>query len=225
MTVERTITAPKPQLSVVIPTIPSNSHEEVIAHLESQTFEDFEVIVVNDATLDICEARNAGIEASNSKIVALTDDDCRPETDWLMKVATEFGLHPNLVCLEGRVDGGRTYDGVRKYVGCNLSFNRDTALAVGGFNSDYAGWRDDTEFGWRMERDGGGECRYSDRVRMMHPELPRATIDSEAEARLQTEFPDRYENVIVPNTTIGRINDWLWRKGIWDFVDAIRHRG
>jgi glycosyltransferase involved in cell wall biosynthesis len=225
MTIDRVITNPQPKLSVVIPTIPSNSHVEVIDHLESQTFDNFEVIVVNDARLDICEARNAGIEASNSEIVALTDDDCRPGTDWLSNIAAEFYSYPSLVCLEGRVEGGRTYNGTRKYVGCNLAFKRNTALGVGGFNSDYAGWRDDTEFGWRIEREADGKCRYSNRVQMRHPELPRATIDDEAETRLQTEFPDRYENLIVPDTTIGRINDWLWRKGIWEFVDAIRHRG
>ncbi|SIR17736.1 Glycosyl transferase family 2 [Haladaptatus litoreus] len=224
MTIERVITASQPKLSVVIPTIPSNSHEEVISHLELQNINSFEAIVVNDANLDICEARNAGIEAANSDIVALTDDDCRPEKEWLSNVLAEFDSHPNLVCLEGGVGGGRTYGGVRKYVGCNLSFKRDTALAVDGFNSDYAGWRDDTEFGWRMERDADGDCRYSDSVRMVHPKLPRATIDCEMESKLRTEFPTRYENVIIPDTTIGRINDWLWRKGIWESVDAIRYR-
>ncbi|GAA0197762.1 glycosyltransferase family 2 protein [Haladaptatus pallidirubidus] len=224
MSIERTITAPNPTISVVIPTIPTNSHEEVVAHLKSQTIDNFEVIVVNNANLDICEARNAGIEAADSNIVALTDDDCRPETDWLSNVVTEFNSDPNLVCLEGRVEGGRTYEGTRKYVGCNLAFNRSAALAVGGFSSRYAGWRDDTEFGWRMEREANGMCLYSDSVRMHHPDLPRANINTELEAQLKAEYPNRYENVIAPDTTIGQINDWLWRKGFWDLADAIRYR-
>ncbi len=225
MAIERPITTTDPRISVVIPTIPDNSHAEVVGCLESQTFDSFEVLVVNDASLDICEARNAGIEAANATVVALTDDDCCPGSGWLSTVAHEFNTQPNLVCLEGKVEGGRAYHGERKYVGCNLSFDRDAALAVGGFDSGYAGWRDDTEFGWRMERDADGECRYSDDVRMTHPELPRATIDKTLEARLKAAYPDRYEDIIVPDTTIGRLNDWLWRNGVWDFVDAIRYGG
>ncbi|WP_458188193.1 glycosyltransferase family 2 protein [Haladaptatus sp. NG-WS-4] len=224
MLIECPLTASEPKISVVIPTLPTNSHEEVVAFLESQTFNAFEVLIVNDATLNICEARNVGIEAANANIVALTDDDCRPGSDWLSNIANEFETYPNLVCLEGRVDGGRTYEGARKYVGCNLAFKRSVALEAGGFDSNYAGWRDDTEFGWRMERDADGDCRYSDRVRMVHPELPRATIDGAIESRLRAAYPDRYENIIVPDTTIGRINDWLWRNGVWDFVDTIRQR-
>ena len=225
MAIERPLTATNPRISVVIPTIPDNSHTEVVTCLESQTADSFEVLVVNDADLDICEARNVGIEAANASIVTLTDDDCRPEAGWLSAVAREFDAHPNLVCLEGRVDGGRTYRGERKYVGCNLAFDRDAALSVGGFDSEYAGWRDDTEFGWRMERDADGECRYSDKVSMNHPELPRATIDDTIENQLQESYANRYNKVLIPDTMIGRINDWLWRNGVWDFADAIHHRG
>ncbi|MGA9401890.1 glycosyltransferase family 2 protein [Haladaptatus sp.] len=225
MAIEYPITATDPQISVVIPTIPDNNHDEVVACLKSQTHNSFEVLVVNDANLDICEARNAGIEAANAAVVALTDDDCRPKVGWLSAVGNEFNAQPNLVCLEGKVEGGRTYRGERKYVGCNLAFDRDAALAVGGFDSEYAGWRDDTEFGWRMERDADGECRYSDRVQMTHPELPRATIDTTLEARMKDAYPHRYENIIVPNTKIGRLNDWLWRNGVWDVIDKVRYRG
>ncbi|ODR82475.1 family 2 glycosyl transferase [Haladaptatus sp. W1] len=225
MAIEHPITATDPRISVVVPTIPDNSHVEVVACLESQTFDSFEALVVNDASLDICEARNAGIEAANAPIVALTDDDCRPEEEWLSAIAHEFEAHPTLICLEGRVEGGRTYTGEQKYVGCNLAFDRDAALAVSGFDSEYAGWRDDTEFGWRMERDADGKCRYSDCVRMTHPEMPRATIDTTLEEQLKTTYTDRYNDVIVPNTIIGRINDWLWRNGVWEVVNAIRYRG
>ncbi len=225
MTIEHPITTADPRISVVIPTIPDNSHDEVINCLKSQTFDSFEVLVVNDSSLDICEARNAGVESANAPVVALTDDDCRPESGWLSAVAREFDTHPNLVCLEGKVDGGRTYHGKRKYVGCNLAFDRNASLAIGGFSSEYAGWRDDTEFGWRMEQNADGECRYSDKVSMKHPERPRATIDNTIEERLQEMYPSRYKKVLIPDTMIGQINDWLWRNGVWDSVDAIRYRG
>lgn len=225
MTIHRPITANDPMISVVVPTIPSNDHDAVVECLERQTIDDFEVFVVDDADLDICEARNAGIEAATGSIVALTDDDCRPDPDWLATIRNEFDADAALVCLEGAVTGGRSYDGTRRYVGCNLAFDREAALLVSGFNSAYAGWRDDTEFGWRMERDADGRCRYSNRVRMHHPPMPRASIDTDKENRLKHEYPNRYDEIIVPDTVLGRMNDWLWRNGVWDAIDRIRYRG
>ncbi|WP_266077635.1 glycosyltransferase family 2 protein [Haladaptatus caseinilyticus] len=185
----------------------------------------FEVIVVNDANLDICEARNAGIKVASGDVVALTDDDCRPGPEWLTNIWTEFERNSDLVCLEGAVQGGRTYTGTRKYVGCNLSFDRETALMIGGFRSEYAGWRDDTEFGWRMERDTDGRSQFCAAVRMSHPDHPRANIDEDLERKLRAEYPIRYKKILVPDTIIGKLNDWLWRRGIWDYVDSARDGG
>ncbi|WP_254769082.1 glycosyltransferase family 2 protein [Salinilacihabitans rarus] len=221
--VERPIDRPDPRVSVVVPTIPANDHEAVVETLREQTADAYEVLVVDDASLDICEARNAGIRAARGEIVALTDDDCRPPREWIDRIEAAFDRDPDLVCLEGAVDGGRTYDGERRYVGCNLAFDREAALAVGGFRPAFAGWRDDTEFGWRMERDADGRCAYADAVRMRHPDPPRASIDAALEERLKREYPDRYEAVLVPDTLPGRVNDWLWRKGVWDLVDAVRY--
>jgi GT2 family glycosyltransferase len=165
-----------------------------------------------------------GIREAKADIVALTDDDCRPSTEWIEHVVDEFETTDELVCLEGRVRGGRTYNGTRLYVGCNLSFNRNVATDIGMFRSEYAGWRDDTEFGWRMERDGDGCCKYSQNVVMDHPQRPRATIDNEIEQRLKKEYPGRYEDLIVPDTFLGRLNDWMWRKGLWNQINNIRDR-
>jgi glycosyltransferase involved in cell wall biosynthesis len=222
MGIERPITHDDPDVSVVIPTIPTNSHEQVVNDLREQTFEAFEVLVVNDDTLDICEARNAGIEEANADIVALTDDDCRPPEEWVERVKESFDQQPDLVCLEGAVRGGREYDGSRKYVGCNLAFDRDAALSIGGFDSTFAGWRDDTEFGWRMEKKTDGNCTFCREVEMLHPEKPRASIDDQLEAVFKERYPDRYNEIIIPDTYLGRINDWLWRRGFWNAVDQVR---
>lgn len=224
MTIHRLIRTDDPAVSVVIPTIPTNSHDEVFSLLDAQTASDFEVLVVEDADLDICEARNAGIERASGEIVALTDDDCKPPETWVESIKAAFESDDSLVLVEGPVRGGRTYDGTRKYVGCNLAFERRVALSVGGFRSAYAGWRDDTEFGWRVERGADGRGAYRPEVVMYHPDRPRASIASEKEKRLQTEYPDRYQEVIVPNGILGRANDWLWRRGFWDVVDRIRYR-
>lgn len=224
MTVERPITNDDPDVSVVIPTIPSHSHAEVVECLTRQTHAPFEVLVVNDESLDICEARNEGVCRAAAEVVALTDDDCRPPEDWIERIHERFAVDRNLVCLEGAVRGGRTYDGSRMYVGCNLSFDRQAAIDIGGFRSEYAGWRDDTEFGWRMERDGDGECAFDESVAMVHPARTRARIGPERERLLRAEYPERYEELVIPETVVERVNDWLWRNGVWNAVDRIRYR-
>lgn len=218
--IRRPYASTSPRVSVVIPSLPDNDHGAVVAALRGGTVEDFGVLVVDDPDLDICEARNVGIEAANAERVALTDDDCRPPPDWVARVDAALD---GAVCVEGRVEGGRTYRGTGLYVGCNLAFDRETALAVGGFRSEYAGWRDDTEFGWRME--DAGVCRYDPDLVMTHPDRPRASIDDALEMRLRREYPDRYEERIVPDTALGRLNDWLWRRGFWDAVDSVRYAG
>ncbi|WP_049971707.1 glycosyltransferase family 2 protein [Haladaptatus cibarius] len=221
--IRKPYTSTEPRVSVVIPTLPENDHEGVVAALRNQTTTAFEVLVVDDGEMDICEARNAGIEAAKADTIALTDDDCRPPHDWVAQAAEALAEDEETVCVEGAVQGGRTYHGEGLYVGCNLVFDRETARSVGGFDSEYAGWRDDTEFGWRME--SHGTCRYDPNLVMYHPDRTRARIDDEKEARLRHEYPNRYRERIVPQTTVGRVNDWLWRRGFWNAVDRVRYAG
>lgn len=222
MSVEQPITHTNPDISVVIPTIPSNSHKKVINDLRRQSCNSFEAIVINDKERDICEARNVGIEEAKADIVALTDDDCRPPKQWVEQIDIAFKKNQDLVCLEGAVRGGREYKGERKYVGCNLAFDRQQALDIGGFNSEFAGWRDDTEFGWRMEQETSGKYVFSSDVVMFHPDRPRATIDDKLEEQLQYRYPDRYNEILIPDTGLGRLNNWLWQRGFWDSVNLIR---
>jgi GT2 family glycosyltransferase len=129
-------------------------------------------------------------------VVALTDDDTRPPADWLATALSAFEADPDLACLEGPVYGGCRSFGPRHYVGCNLAVRRTAALDVGGFRSAYSEWREDVEFGWRMEAEADGNCRFEPSFRMCHPEVPRTAFDPDLERRLKREYPDRYEEVM-----------------------------
>lgn len=190
-----------PVISVVIPSIPRYDHEPVIACLDNQSLDaPYEVLVVNDETLNRADARNCGLRNAGSEIVAFTDDDTKPPGDWLEAIVREFRADPALVCLEGSVFGGCRNRGPRHYVGCNLAVRREAALAVGGFRSEFSEWREDVEFGWRMEAQSDGECRYRETVRMCHPTVPRTAYKPELERRLREEYPERYEEVM--NATV-----------------------
>jgi len=217
----RPIQHPDPGVTVIVPTIPDNDHEAVVASLERQTADAYDVLVVNDPELGVCEARNLGLERADGDIVAFTDDDCRPPAGWVEAIERAFDERDDLVVLEGPVEGGMTYEGRRKYPTCNLAVDRGTALAAGGFDERFEYWREDTEFGWRLEE--RGTAAYDERVRMVHPDRPRSSIVEANEALLKRRYPEKYEDVIVPDTLPGRVNDWLWRKGVWDAVDAVRY--
>ncbi|MHC3381013.1 glycosyltransferase family 2 protein [Haloarcula sp. H-GB5] len=212
-----------PEISVVIPTIPKSSHKRVVEDLKSQHFEaDYEIIVVNDSSINACQARNAGLLTADSPIVAFTDDDCRIPSDWLQKISNSFD--DNTICVEGSVSGGINYEGERGYLTCNLAVDRQSAISAGGFNSEFSGWREDTEFGWRMERDVSGECKYNEGTHVVHPKASRSDYEHDKEVRLRHRFPERYDSVMNSSYT-----DILYRKlkrlGVVDLINLFRHGG
>lgn len=214
MSVEHPVEAADPVVSVVVPSVPSNDHGATVADLRDQTLDaPYEVLVVNDATLDRSAARNEGLRHAAAPVVALTDDDTAPPPDWLATVHRAFAADPDLVCAEGPVYGGCRNHGPRNYVGCNLAARREPALAVGGFRSEFSEWREDVEFGFRMERDADGECRYAPEMRMCHPSAPRTTFKPRLERRLKREYPERYA-AAMDATPLRRAYRWARARGL-----------
>lgn len=204
----------EPAISVVIPSVPAYNHASTVACLNDQIIgKPYEVLVVNDGSIDRSAARNRGLRAATAAIVALTDDDTRPPEEWLANIHREFREDSELVCLEGPVYGGCRNFGPRHYVGCNLAVRRDAALSAGGFRSAFSEWREDVEFGWRMESDAPGVCRYSEAIRMCHPTVPRTAFDSELERRLKQEYPNRYAEVMDVTLT-RRLYRWARAAGV-----------
>lgn len=202
MAIEYARQAVDPAISVVIPSVPAYNHETTLECLDRQRLTvPYEVLIVNDASLDRSEARNRGLKEATAGVVALTDDDTKPPADWLSNIHNEFRTNPDLVCLEGPVFGGCRTVGPRRYVGCNLAVSREAALAVGGFRSAFSEWREDVEFGWRMEAEADGVCRYSEAVRMCHPTAPRTAFKPALERQLREEYPHRYEEVLNASVT------------------------
>lgn len=214
-----------PTVSVCVPSIPSSNHTEVVEALTQQDFVDeYELFVVNDSGVNRAEARNVALRLARSEIVAFIDDDCIPDSKWLSSIVAAFREHNGrLGCLEGAVTGGINYTGTRKYVGCNLSVDRDAAREIGGFDSEYSGWREDTEFGWRMERYDGVDCAFASDVQVTHPTRPRAGYIHEHETRLKSKYPNRYSEVM--NGSIMDIGyRWLQRHELLEPINRLRYR-
>lgn len=222
MEIKRWQSGTEPRISIVIPTIPATDHDEIIEIFQSQKFgKNWEVLVVIDdkATDRRCEARNIGLKEAQAAIVAHTDDDVEPPDDWLANVHMAF--EPDVICVEGCVQGGMTYTGTGLYRGCNIAVRRREALRVGGWNEEYAGWRDDTEFGWRLEEQGAGECIYDGKVLMRHPPEPRTISKVDQEIMLYTRFPEKYRERIpssMKKTLFVALAKRSWGRPLLKFV-------
>ncbi len=206
MSIRRPIETRHPDVSVVVATTRSHSTDRLLRHLQrQQTAREFEVLLVENAAINRSQARNRGIRAARAPIVALTDDDTVPSPTWVAAIADHFAEHPDCVAVEGLVDGAITYRGRGQYVGCNLAVTREAALAVGGFDPQFAGWREDTEFGWRLERDTAGSTEYSEAIRLDHPDQARSQFDPTLERRLYRMYPQRYRRYHSELTLL-----WQW---------------
>lgn len=208
MSVLKPIKHADPEISVVVPTLPHNSYEPPES-LQNQSLDAYEVIVISDADLNRCEARNKGIEVANADIVAQTDDDCIPPETWLEDIKENFTEYSNLVIVEGILDKLKVSP--RNYPGANLAYQRDKALNIGGFDAGLDGWRADTDFGWRLEDEYGLNCCQQDpELEVKHQGLLRTNVNREIESKFRSRYPERYFTVLdhphsIVNKRIGKI--------------------
>ena len=117
-------------------------------------------VVESDGPRGLSGARNTGVEASTSDVVAFLDDDAAAEPDWLERLTEEY-VDPGVLGVGGHVDpawaSGRpgwfppefdwvigcshsglpkTTEAVRNFVGANMSFRRSVLAKVGGFRPE-----------------------------------------------------------------------------------------
>jgi glycosyl transferase family 2 len=140
------------------------------------------IAIANKQAKGLSGARNTGVAATRSDVVAFLDDDAVAEPDWLEQLAAPY-LEPGVAGVGGTIvpdwTSGRppwfprefdwvvgcTYVGmpterarVRNVIGANMSFRRDVLAAAGGFAVEmgrigsYPLGNDDTEFCLRAHR-------------------------------------------------------------------------
>jgi glycosyltransferase involved in cell wall biosynthesis len=145
-----------PAVSVVIPTYnrPSALKDALCGMIANQAG-DFEVLVMDQSTSDdtklivesfadprfvyhkmtrrgACPARNLGGALARADIVAFTDDDCVPESDWISKIKQAFAEDAELQFIFGKLEAPPS-DGRN---GGYPSFEPEKMLAQGK-----SGWR------------------------------------------------------------------------------------
>jgi len=174
-----------PFISVVIPTYNRLGFlKETLKCLEQQTYpsNQYEIIVVDDGSGDGTEvylrraaaqgrlryirqenrgpaaARNKGVQVAHGEIVAFTDDDCLPDTNWLKHLVESYKSYNNSspVAVGGHIENvseghwlypfyavqcnrhqANQSEKPRYLDTANASFDRHTFLKLGGFDESF----------------------------------------------------------------------------------------
>jgi GT2 family glycosyltransferase len=213
-------------------------------------YPNYEVIVVNDGSTDatpiiaseygfrlistenrgLSNARNSGMEAATGEIVAYTDDDARPDPQWLKYLAWAF-MHSDHVGIGGpniappgdgpiaecvaNAPGGPLHvlvtDTLAEHIpGCNMAFRKDALEAIQGFDPQYRAAGDDVDLCWRLQERGGtigfhaGAMVWHHRRNSFRMYWKQQQGYGKAEALLEAKWPERY-NAAGHTTWAGRI--------------------
>ena len=233
-----TLAAPCPAVTVIVPTY--ERHDQLDALMEClarQTIRDFEVIVVDQSAtrwkpggalpFDLSyihtdvrgavNARNAGAFHARGAVLAFTDDDCRPDPDWL-EAGLRYFEDAGVVGVEGLVISDRAHDERYRpvtnlgfegigFMTANLLLRRRTFMAIDGFDAQFdqpCHFREDTDLAWRALEHGA--IPFGADVRVYHPPQPRALEREALGARLQffekdallmKKHPERYRTLFL----------------------------
>ena len=133
------------------------------------------------ATQGPAGARNVGWRDARADIVAFTDDDTQPHTDWLAQGLA--ALQPPLAAVSGKVvmplpdpptDYALNESGLTtaEFVTANCFVHRDALQRVGGFDERFTmAWREDSDLQFKLLRQGYAIGRAAGAV-VTHPLRP-----------------------------------------------------
>ena len=230
------------KVSVVVATFNgARTLEACLNALARLNYPDYEVIVIDDGSTDstpeiaarfpfvryfrqsnsgLSAARNTGIAAARGEIVAFTDDDCRPDEDWLHYLIGDLlrsdfaavGGHNFLPPEDSPVaaavaasPGGPAHvmltDREAEHIpGCNMAFYKWALEDISGFDPVFRKAGDDVDVCWRLQA-RGRKIGFSPAGFVWH--YRRATLKAylkqqagygEAEALLARKHPEYFNS-------------------------------
>ncbi len=199
----------------------------------------FPLTLIHSRVRGAARARNVAAAAARGSILAFTDDDCEPPEHWLSEARLVLE-GTSFVGLEGRVYSDRLGDpawrSVHNYgvegagfMTCNLFVRAETFHRLNGFDTafDARHFREDTDFGWRLEAQG--PVAFSERAFIYHPPWSRAIPRESEQARnqmfevdalLMRKHPERYRACFL--------REGHWRRGaaFWEpFMRGVQRYG
>jgi GT2 family glycosyltransferase len=189
-------------ITIIIPTHKRNELiTDLLKKLEKQDYpkSKYEILVVSDIETEEIhqpvasnvkiyrvnftgadKKRNFGAKMASGSIIAFTDDDCKPENNWLKSINEAFKKNLNAVAVEGITNGKaeRLFDHVinntfgGNYTTSNMSFRKDEFDKIGGFDENYKYFREDSDIAFRLIR-SGKKIIFDKSVKVLHPPIKR----------------------------------------------------
>lgn len=227
-----------PYFSVIIPTYERHQQlGKLLELLQNQLFQEFEIIIVDQSktvwkeknnypNLNILYihtdikgaviARNTAAYHARGKILAFTDDDCQPKSDWLLN-SIKYFEDERVVGVEGVITSDKIndknyrpvtnvgFEGIG-FMTANLLVRREVFMAVDGFDErfDNPHFREDTDLGWRVSQ--YGKIPFAHDVCVFHPPHIRTDKGESLEERnrffekdvlLMQKHPERYRELFL----------------------------
>lgn len=220
-----------PELEYELIVVDNNSTDNTRAVVESFISQGHrQVRYVFEPKKGPSHGRNAGIANARGVIIAFTDDDVLPETDWLSNIKRAFDDNPEVECVGGKIlprwrieppawlttdhwgplaiadYGDRTILSAANTPICwstsNLSFRAKVFDRIGGFSGEFLRSQD-RELMCRFMRDGG---------RMMY--IPNAVVTTEVPAdRLTKAYHRRWHKTSGKYHALMRLHEGMGPQG------------
>lgn len=173
-------------------------------------------------------ARNYGASIAKGKIIAFTDDDCIPAKNWL-ELAFHCFENQDIIGLEGRIHPEKHKTNPSKFrivsnigreniafMTANLFVKRKHFIQLSGFDERFnqPHFREDTDFGWRLQK--MGSVVFSDEVKVLHPAEKLLSGQNRHhffvhDALLFSKFPDKYLELFVLE------EHYIHTEGFWEY--------
>jgi len=155
--------------------------------------------VVENVKMHAASARRIGVEAANSSIVAFTDSDCIPASDWVKCIAHAFEIDGELDGIGGRVTltsprtrvqafSAHVFESIKSFprepvqittkgvsglsfAGANCAFRKEKIIAVGNFRDQFGKAAEETDLLWRLV-DHGAKLIFDPDLQVEHLGYP-----------------------------------------------------
>ncbi len=159
-------------------------------------------------------ARNIGVYVARGEIIAFTDDDCIPSTEWL-KVGV-MAFDEDIVAVAGQIvvplpalptdyEYNASYLAHSEFVTANCFVKRNALINIGGFDERFtAAWREDSDLIFTLQEQGASYKTVQDAI-VIHPVRPASwgvSINQQRKslfnALLYKKHPTLYRQKIQP---------------------------